>query len=168
MQRNDVAVPPPHESAHRAQHAGVAYGHAKTLLQVIYDDLGHGGQPKGPRIESQTQIRSHAGMTSATLPLFNGVPASTVHLPRGDWSTVLDALCARFPRIAREQWRDRMDRGVVLDADGRSIEAERAYRFGMRVHYFREVATETRIPFEATVLHHDAHLVIAANRTFWR
>ncbi len=91
----------------------------------------------------------------------DGVPVSTVHLPRGDWTTVLDALCARFPRVAREEWRDRMNRGVVFDADGRSIEPERAYRFGLRVHYFREVPAETPIPFEATVLHRDEHLVIA-------
>jgi hypothetical protein len=33
----------------------------------------------------------------------DGVPVSTVHLPRGDWTTVLDALCARgFPHRARE------------------------------------------------------------------
>ncbi len=100
-------------------------------------------------------------MTSTTHLSIDGVPASTVHLPRGNWATVLDALCARFPRIAREQWRDRMSRGVVLDADGRSIEPERAYRFGMRVHYFREVTAEAPIPFEATVLHCDEHLVIA-------
>jgi tRNA pseudouridine32 synthase/23S rRNA pseudouridine746 synthase len=91
----------------------------------------------------------------------DGVPASTVHLPRGDWTTVLDALCARFPRIAREEWRERMRRGVVLDGDGRSIEPERAYRYGLRVHYFREVRSETPIPFEATVLYRDEHLVIA-------
>ena len=114
------------------------------------------------RIETQTKFRSHVRMTHATRPLSDkGTPASTVHLPRGDWATVLDALCARFPRIAREQWRDRMNRGVVLDALGRPIEPERAYRFGMRVHYFREVAAEAPIPFEATVLYRDDHLVIA-------
>jgi len=101
-------------------------------------------------------------MTATTLPLSDdGVPASTVHLPHGDWATVLDALCARFPRIDRAQWRDRMLRGVVLDASGHPIEPERAYRFGMRVHYFREVAAEVPIPFEVTVLYRDEHLVIA-------
>ena len=99
----------------------------------------------------------------SNIPLLSrdGVPASTVHLPRGDWATVLDALCARFPRIAREAWRDRMNRGVVLDANGRPIEPERAYRLGLRVHYFREVPAEAPIPFDVTVLHRDDHLVIA-------
>jgi tRNA pseudouridine32 synthase/23S rRNA pseudouridine746 synthase len=114
------------------------------------------------RIETQTKFRSHVPMTSTHPPLSNaGVPASTVHLPQGDWATVLDALCARFPRVAREQWLDRMIRGVVLDADGRPIEPERAYRHGLRVHYFREVPAETPIPFEATLLYCDDHVVIA-------
>ena len=91
----------------------------------------------------------------------DGVPASTVHLPRGEWTTVLEALCARFPRVARATWLDRMNRGIVFDADGRPIEPERRYRAGLRVHYFREVAIEAPIPFEATVLHRDEHLVIA-------
>ncbi|MCX7065797.1 MAG: pseudouridine synthase, partial [Proteobacteria bacterium] len=48
-------------------------------------------------------------------PLFrSGVPASTVHLPHGEWTTVLDALCARFAAIPRHQWLDRMQRGRVL------------------------------------------------------
>jgi tRNA pseudouridine32 synthase/23S rRNA pseudouridine746 synthase len=88
-------------------------------------------------------------------------PACTVHLPRGDWATVLDALCARFPRITRASWVERMDRGAVLDADGHSIGQEHAYRFGMRVHYFREVIAEAAIPFKAAVLYRDEHLVIA-------
>jgi len=91
----------------------------------------------------------------------DGVPASTVHLHGGEWSTVLDALCARFPQIERAQWRDRMTRGVVFDAHGKSIDVDGAYRAGMRVHYFREVASETPIPFTEAVLYADEHLVIA-------
>ena len=41
---------------------------------------------------------------------------STLHLPQGDWATVLDCLCAHFPAISREVWLDRMARGRVLDA----------------------------------------------------
>jgi len=95
-------------------------------------------------------------------PLFrSGVPASTVHLPHGEWATVLDALCARFAAIPRYQWLDRMQRSKVLDANGEPIEPGRAYLRGMRVHYFRDVADEAKIPFTETVLHVDEHLVIA-------
>jgi tRNA pseudouridine32 synthase/23S rRNA pseudouridine746 synthase len=90
----------------------------------------------------------------------DGVPSSTVHL-HGEWATVLDALCARFPHIARAQWLDRITRGVVFDAHGHSIDVDHAYHAGMRVHYFREVAAETPIPFAEAVVYADEHLVIA-------
>ncbi|WP_420800875.1 pseudouridine synthase [Pseudomonas cavernae] len=89
------------------------------------------------------------------------VRASTLHLPQGAWSTVLDCLCAHFPAIGREIWLDRMARGRVLDGEGQLITPRHAYRVGLRVQYFREVANETPIPFVETVLHVDEHLVVA-------
>ena len=86
---------------------------------------------------------------------------STLHLPQGDWSTVLDCLCAHFPAIGRELWLERMARGRVLDADGQPIAPDQAYRVGLKVHYFREVAAETPIPFVETILHLDEHLLVA-------
>ncbi|HLA30858.1 MAG TPA: pseudouridine synthase, partial [Pseudomonas sp.] len=86
---------------------------------------------------------------------------STLHLPQGDWPTVLDCLCAHFPAIGRELWLERMARGRVLDADGQPIAPDQAYRVGLKVHYFREVAAETPIPFVETILHLDEHLLVA-------
>jgi tRNA pseudouridine32 synthase/23S rRNA pseudouridine746 synthase len=85
---------------------------------------------------------------------------SIVHLPSGDWATVLDALCAHFSRIERARWQDRMRRGRVLDGHGRPIDEATPYRTGMPVRYFREVATEAPIPGEEVVLHVDEHLVV--------
>ena len=87
--------------------------------------------------------------------------ASTLHLPAGPWSTVLDCLCAHFPAIPRETWLQRMERGRVLDSNGQALDATSAYREGLRVHYFREVEAETPIPFEERILHVDEHLVVA-------
>lgn len=87
--------------------------------------------------------------------------ASTLCLPPGDWATVLDCLCERFPAISRGQWYDRFARGRVLGADGRALAVEQAYRRGMRVHYFREVAQERPIPVQEQVLFQDEHLVVA-------
>jgi tRNA pseudouridine32 synthase / 23S rRNA pseudouridine746 synthase len=86
--------------------------------------------------------------------------ASTVHLPPGDWPTVLDALCARFVHVAREAWLQRMARGAVTDAQGVALTAQTPYREGLCIHYQREVADEVAIPFEASVLHVDADLVV--------
>lgn len=87
-------------------------------------------------------------------------PSSRLQLPPGAWTTVLDALCARFPAIDRATWRDRFARGRVLDATGQPLGVDAAYRVGMEIRYFREVRDEPVIPFEASVLHVDEHLVV--------
>jgi len=86
--------------------------------------------------------------------------ASTVHLPAGASTSVLDALCARFPGIGRGEWLDRIARGRVLDEQGVAIVPDAPCREGMRLHYYREVADEACIPFTETVLHVDEHLVV--------
>ncbi|KGO99617.1 pseudouridine synthase [Novilysobacter defluvii] len=94
-------------------------------------------------------------------PTRDGVAASRLQLPPGDWPTVLDALCERFPRVDRATWRERFARGRVLDAGGKPLDADAPYRAGAEIQYFREVADEPRIPFEERVLHVDRHLVVA-------
>ncbi|MFC5489836.1 pseudouridine synthase [Dokdonella soli] len=74
---------------------------------------------------------------------------------------MLDCLCAHFPAISRERWLSRIERARVLDASGVPIDAHTPYRVGIRIHYYREVASEAPIPFAETVLHADAHLVVA-------
>jgi tRNA pseudouridine32 synthase/23S rRNA pseudouridine746 synthase len=86
---------------------------------------------------------------------------STLHLPQGEWSTVLDCLCAHFPAISRELWLERMERGRILNAEGQPLGADEPYRVGLKVHYFREVAAETVIPFVESILHIDEHLLVA-------
>ncbi len=87
--------------------------------------------------------------------------ASTVCLPAGPWLTVLDCLCEHFSAISREQWRDRIARGRVLDGEGHPIALDLAYREGLRIHYFREVPNEVPIPVQETILYADEHLVVA-------
>ncbi|RMR07025.1 Pseudouridine synthase [Pseudomonas syringae pv. primulae] len=87
--------------------------------------------------------------------------ASTLYLPPGPWATVLDCLCAKFTAISREQWLDRIARDRVLDADGKTITPDMAYRTGLKIHYFREVPNETPIPVVETILYADEHLVVA-------
>ena len=93
-------------------------------------------------------------------PMRDGVAASRLQLPPGPWATVFEGLCARFPRVGGETWRERFARGLVLDGDGRALEISAVYRVGMEIHYFREVADEPRVAGTETVLHADAHLVV--------
>lgn len=86
--------------------------------------------------------------------------ASRLQLPPGPWSTVLEALCARFPAIDRETWRSRFARGRVLDADGVALAESAPFRVGAEIRYFREVAVEPQLPVQETILHVDDHLIV--------
>lgn len=87
--------------------------------------------------------------------------ASTLRLPPGAWVTVLDCLCAHFPGVGRVEWQDRFARARVLDAAGLPLAIDAAYRSGLTIRYFREVADEPRIPFEASIIHVDKEIVVA-------
>ena len=94
-------------------------------------------------------------------PGIDGLAASTLQLPPGPWTLVLDCLCERFPAVPRAQWLDRMARGRVVDNTGRWVTAETPHRVGLEVHYYREVPDEVPIPFDEVVLHEDADLLVA-------
>jgi len=94
-------------------------------------------------------------------PPIDGLAASTWQLPRGPWTTLIEALSAHFPAVSREVWLERFARGRVLGDDGERLRPDMPYRVGRELHYYREVADEPNIPFEETVLHLDDHLLVA-------
>lgn len=96
-----------------------------------------------------------------TLPHRNGLAASRLYLPAGVGPTLLDAVTALFPTVSRTDWQSRFARELVLDAEGQPLEASAPSREGMLLRYYREVPAEPRIPFDETVLHVDAHLLVA-------
>jgi tRNA pseudouridine32 synthase/23S rRNA pseudouridine746 synthase len=95
------------------------------------------------------------------MPSKNGVGASCVALPKGDWATVLDYLVQQFPAIARGQWQSRMARGDVLDAQGLALAPDAIYRPRARIYYWRYLPAEPRIPFDEEILFQDEHLLVA-------
>ena len=93
-----------------------------------------------------------------------GVSPSCVALPRvrqSPWSLLIDHLAERLPRIARTEWAERMRSGSVLGEDGQPLPPDAPYVGGARVYYWRTLQQEDPIPFEATVLFEDDHLVVA-------
>lgn len=95
------------------------------------------------------------------LPTLDGLRPSRLQLRPGAWLTVLDGLCAHFPRISRDCWRDRIARGRVFDATARPITEHTPYRVGAEIRYYREVVAESRLACEEAVLFVDEHLVVA-------
>lgn len=94
------------------------------------------------------------------------VRPSRLQLPPGPWQTLLDGLCARFPAVARDTWRDRFARGRVTDAAGQALAADAPYRVGFEVRYHREVSVEPRVAGVEVVLHVDADLIVVDKPPF--
>ena len=95
-----------------------------------------------------------------TPPNRNGVGPSCVGLPGGHWDTVLDFLVQRFPAQPRAVWHARMEQGLVLDGQGEPVGPKQPYLGHSRIFYYRDCEVETPIPFEATVLYRDDHLLV--------
>lgn len=94
-------------------------------------------------------------------PILAAPAPSRLQLPPGDWPSLLEGLCARFPRIDRAQWADRFARGRVQDAQGRALAPDQAWQVGLEIVYFREVADEPVIPFAEAIVQQDADLLVA-------
>ncbi|MEY2952535.1 MAG: hypothetical protein RLZZ401_622 [Pseudomonadota bacterium] len=100
-------------------------------------------------------------MAAPVLPRRQGVSPSCVALSPGPWATLLGFLAERFHRIPAQEWQARMERGDVLDAQGRALRPDQAFVPHSRVYYYRQPPPERPIPFEAQVLYQDEHLLVA-------
>lgn len=92
-------------------------------------------------------------------PTRNGVGPSSVALPAGAWATVVDFLAQQFPVVSQAEWCARMQRGDVLDADGKVLLPTAPYRAHCKIFYYRSLPDEPRIPFDEVVLYQDDYLI---------
>jgi tRNA pseudouridine32 synthase / 23S rRNA pseudouridine746 synthase len=106
-------------------------------------------------------MKRRTSLVTGGLTARDGVSPSCVGLPKGSWPTITDFLVERFPAIARTDWLQRMDDGLVVDEFGDAVTANRPYQGHLRVYYYRSLIDEPRVPFEAVVLFQDEHLVVA-------
>ncbi len=94
-------------------------------------------------------------------PARQGVSPSSVFLPSGGWTSLLDFLAQRFSQVPRADWQQRLEDGDVLDAAGRALSPNQPYQPHTRIYYYRWLPTEPEIPFEEQVLYQDDLLVVA-------
>ena len=80
--------------------------------------------------------------------------------PLGNWQTVFDFLCERFPAVPPQEWSARFADSLVLNAQGEPIHAATPYAPNTLIHYYRRIPQEPELPFKAQVLFRDAHLVV--------
>ncbi len=97
----------------------------------------------------------------SVLPLRDGVGPSCVVLPARGQGSMLDFLAQRLPVVGREEWRQRMQAGDVVDEHGQAAAPERPFEGGLRLYYYRSLPAEPDLPFSETVLYQDDHLLVA-------
>ncbi len=90
----------------------------------------------------------------------DGVSASAITVPRGEWPHVLAFLVSWFPHISPEQWRQRLAAGLVTADDGEPLTVDTPVREGLRLRYFREVVDEPVSTVPLRVAYRDAHLLV--------
>jgi tRNA pseudouridine32 synthase / 23S rRNA pseudouridine746 synthase len=110
---------------------------------------------------SSNHKKSGQNHNTAPLPIIDGVAPSYIWLPAGDWDNLLSFLVQRFPDVPAATWLARMERGEVVAGDGTRLQPDSPFQRGMRVFYYRELAAETPIPFEESIIYQDQHLLVA-------
>jgi tRNA pseudouridine32 synthase/23S rRNA pseudouridine746 synthase len=95
------------------------------------------------------------------LPTRDGVSPSCVVTPAGPWPTMLAFLAERIPAVCSEEWAERMARGEVADDRGQRLTPGTPFKGQQKLWYYRQLAFEHPIPFEAKVVFQDDLIVVA-------
>ncbi len=98
------------------------------------------------------------------MPLRHGVAPSVVATPgghHGRWPSLAAYLAERFSSIAQAEWLARMQRGEVLDAQGRPVPPSHPFEPQARFYYWRDVPDEAPLPVQERIVFEDDFLVVA-------
>ncbi|MCM1512056.1 MAG: pseudouridine synthase [Oxalobacter formigenes] len=94
-------------------------------------------------------------------PMIDGVSPSRVFLQKGPWLTYEDFLAARIPAVSKAEWKNRLAKGQVLDAECRPIAPGQPCPFSGMLYYYRSLPDERPIPLAETIVYQDKWLVVA-------
>lgn len=95
--------------------------------------------------------------------LDNGIKPSKLYLPHDKQfmgGQLIDFLATHFSHITMAQWRQRFEQGLIRVKNGDMLPLDSPYLAGQTILYYRQVDNEPIIPFEPTILHVDAHLLV--------
>jgi tRNA pseudouridine32 synthase / 23S rRNA pseudouridine746 synthase len=129
-------------------------------MESTFYDLGAFQGNKAPN-ENGDPCRIDEGKLKKPLPIREGVSPSYLWLPAGSWKNMLAFLEKRFPDVRTATWIARMEKGEVVDAEGGRLNPDSPYRRGTCIFYYRELETETPIPFAEKILYQDEHILVA-------
>ena len=94
------------------------------------------------------------------LPVRDGISPSFAWLPHERWDSLGAYLAHRFPMVSADSWRERMQRGDVVDEHGAPVAYDDPFRGGACLFYYRERVGETPIPFDEMILWQDEQLLV--------
>ncbi len=72
--------------------------------------------------------------------------------------SLIDAMCAHYPEVPREELQQRFEHRHVFGADGSPVAADLPFRAPFEVHYYRPFV-EAPIPVQESVLYADEYLI---------
>lgn len=82
------------------------------------------------------------------------------------YPTITEFLIARFPKISRDVWINRISEKKIHDADGQPVNDKTPYVPGLKIYYYREVDTEPLVPFKESIIYSDERILVACKPHF--
>ena len=73
---------------------------------------------------------------------------------------LLQRLCQRFSHISGEVWLQRFATGEVVGDDGQPLSPQQIINRDTRVWFYRQVADETKIPFDEQIIYQDERILV--------
>ncbi|MGV9296976.1 RluA family pseudouridine synthase [Amycolatopsis sp. NPDC003676] len=96
----------------------------------------------------------------APIPPRHGLDPARLRLPdEGPWTTLLEHLVERLPRVAPARIEEMLHEQRIHGEDG-PLGIDAAYVPGSFIWFHRDLPDEVPVPFGVTVLHRDEHLLV--------
>ncbi|WP_275295547.1 RluA family pseudouridine synthase [Amycolatopsis sp. La24] len=96
----------------------------------------------------------------APIPPRHGLDPARLRLPEeGPWTTLLEHLVERLPRVAPARIEEMLHEQRIHGEDG-PLGIDAAYVPGSFIWFHRDLPDEVPVPFDVTVLHRDDHLLV--------